>query len=345
MSFTALLNSLKHKPGATGAKASSSSPKSSSRPLGSSQEKIPFNAIPKDYKPAPLDPAVQRLKELRRLEKEKEAAEKSKRKPASASTTRKRSTPSASRAPRTTSTGTPWDIQAAEQPKFQRRSASPVKRLTFSELMNQANQKTKSLKESRDTPPPQNQEQYVSKTKREPKSAILRRKAQPQASSVSAARSAVPRSSSYAPKKPVMRPTQPKPLARPSAKLLASLAAKKKSRAEIYGSVNGEGDNYRRSRYDDEEDSYGSDEFVVDDEEADVEEDVGYNRDEIWKMFGRNRQQYVDYDDDLSDMEATGEEILREESRAEKRARMEEKAEADAERRRVEEKRRRLGRK
>lgn len=144
-------------------------------------------------------------------------------------------------------------------------------------------------------------------------------------------------------------PATPKPVAQPSAKLRAKLEARKKSSRPNPRSSSS------KPYYDVEED-YDSEEldFIVDDEEEEEDvaavEDVGYDRDEIWKMFnkGRTRRDFDDVDDDdddLYDMEADGDEILREEERAAKRARLEEKKELELERRRVEEKRRRLGKK
>jgi protein SPT2 len=305
---------------------------------------VPINAIPNGYRPAPLDPAIHRLKELRRLEKEKEAAGKAKRKPEKATRTRS----SSSRTPRASSSSPSIATRRAVtseagQSESKRRSASPVKRLTFSELMNQAQQKTKSLKEGKEPSPP-GEHRFISKTKREPKSSVIPRKSPVPVSKrpTSSTFNAKTQTSRNAPPAKVVKPV-PKPLARPSAKLEAKLAARRKVRGEWQTSEQEQ--RYENYHEDYGKEEYSSDDFIVDDDEEEAEEHVGYDRNEIWKIFGRNRQRYEDYDDDLSDMEATGAEILREETRAEKSAKLEEKAEAERERRRIEEKKRRLGKK
>jgi protein SPT2 len=304
---------------------------------------MPINAIPKGYRPAPLDPAIHRLKELRRLEKEKEAAGKAKRKPEKATRTRS----SASRTSRASSSPSITTrrvvTSAPSQSESKRRSASPVKRLTFSELMNQAQQKTKSLKEGKEPSPP-GEHRFISKTKREPKSSVIPRKSPTPVPKRPTSSTFTPKTqtSRNAPPAKVVKPA-PKPLARPSAKLQAKLAARRKVRSDWQPLEQEQRYNNNHEEYDKEE--YSSDDFVVDDDEGEAEEHVGYDRNEIWKIFGRNRQRYEEYDDDLSDMEATGAEILREETRAEKSAKLEEKAEAERERRRIEEKKRRLGKK
>ncbi|KAG7717698.1 hypothetical protein KL949_002972 [Ogataea haglerorum] len=76
------------------------------------------------------------------------------------------------------------------------------------------------------------------------------------------------------------------------------------------------------------------DDFVVDDPR---ERRRDYNSDEIWQLFNRGKKrQYVDDDDD--DMEATGADILEEEERALRQARLDDKREELLERRLKEEK-------
>lgn len=88
------------------------------------------------------------------------------------------------------------------------------------------------------------------------------------------------------------------------------------------------------------EDDYEDDGFIVDEED---EEDAfyarekakekraydnmksqGYSKDEIWEIFnrGKKRSYYDQYDDDSDDMEATGNEILEDEERTLKQARL-----------------------
>lgn len=57
--------------------------------------------------------------------------------------------------------------------------------------------------------------------------------------------------------------------------------------------------------------------------------DPGYDRDEIWSMFnrGKRRVDYIEDEDDLSDMEATGADLFKEELRSSRVARQEDDAE------------------
>ena len=107
-----------------------------------------------------------------------------------------------------------------------------------------------------------------------------------------------------------------------------------------------------RKRYygDEDEDEDDMDDFIDDDddEEAEYVKDHGYDRDEIWAMFnkGKRRSDYLDYDEDADDMEANEVEILQEEERASKMARLEDKREEKWLKMHEEEKsRRRLGKK
>lgn len=118
----------------------------------------------------------------------------------------------------------------------------------------------------------------------------------------------------------------PAPLAQPMQKLVD----KRKQKAEVV----------RRGYYDEDDESL--DDFIVDDEEEEEveeynrgragrrrDEDQGYDRDEIWQMFnrGKRRSDFINVDDDLSDMEATGAELFHEEQRSLRVAREEDEAE------------------
>lgn len=117
--------------------------------------------------------------------------------------------------------------------------------------------------------------------------------------------------------------TAPIPTRKPSEKLAAKLKQKQQSKEEV--------------EYESDMDS-----FIASDEE-DYQRDVGYDRDEIWKMFNKGKSrsdfQYDDYDSD--DMEATGAEILEEELRSKRRAELEDRRELEEEQRRAELKRQR----
>lgn len=141
---------------------------------------------------------------------------------------------------------------------------------------------------------------------------------------------------------PPPKPRAPAPFARPMKKLVDR--RKERERKAI------------KSRYDEYDDEM--DDFIVDDEEDgpmsvgyDEEEDEeddddyysrgrsrgrgsraadpGYDREEIWSLFsrGKRRADYIDDEDDLSDMEATGADLLQEEMRSSRVARQEDEAE------------------
>lgn len=102
----------------------------------------------------------------------------------------------------------------------------------------------------------------------------------------------------------------------------------------------------KRRRYE-EDDEDSMDDFIDEDEEEQEvrSRDVGYDRDEIWRLMnrGKSRQQYYnDYSDD-DDMEAGGDDIFEEEERSSKLARLEDRREEMEEKRRADEKKRRLG--
>ncbi len=127
---------------------------------------------------------------------------------------------------------------------------------------------------------------------------------------------------------------------------------------------------------DDDEDSYDEDvssrhrrldddldDFIVDDEDDDraakeyrhraaIKRD-GYDRDEIWSIFNRGRKRrrdygydtYEDLDEDDDDMEATGAEVLDEEERTLRQAKLDDRKEAAIlERHRLEKQKRKRGR-
>lgn len=341
MSFSSLLSEIKNK-----SKSSESKPSYSYNPNAQTKGNTSQNPIAKpsqrpvsSYTPQrTVDPAVQRLKELRRLENAKKEASNPKPKTQRART----STSSTSRAPAVRRRKTPEVSIKPSVLQERPRSSSPQKRLTFAELMSQAQEKSKALASKEEQPQqvPTQPPKFTPKTQPKATQSRNQRSSSAPSSAQGVRRTPIASSNSRPPSRPSSRPletvsSRPK-FAQPSAKLQAKLDAKRKRQQE------------RKSRancYEQEEDSYESD-FIVDDEDEEQEEE-DYDRDEIWKMFnrGKSRSDYVNYDDDLSDMEATGSEVLNEEMRSAKRARLEERAEAERERRRIEEKRRRLGKK
>lgn len=113
------------------------------------------------------------------------------------------------------------------------------------------------------------------------------------------------------PKQPASAPV--KAAAAPASKPMDSLLEKQKR---------------RRQRYEESDEEEYMDGFVVDDEE-DEEASLGYNRDEIWKIFGRRRRDDYADDDDLSDMEATGSQVLEEENRSTAQGQLDDKLEEE----------------
>ncbi|SSD59807.1 uncharacterized protein SCODWIG_01568 [Saccharomycodes ludwigii] len=121
-------------------------------------------------------------------------------------------------------------------------------------------------------------------------------------------------------------------IARPSDKLKSKLESKQRGKRSK-----------NRGYYSEEEDD-DLDDFIEDD-------DPGYDRNEIWAMFNRNgrpgssfgkEQYYDDDDDDDDDMEADGLDILEEEELSAKAARLEDKREEKWLKRHEQEKRQKL---
>ncbi|ODQ82285.1 hypothetical protein BABINDRAFT_158910 [Babjeviella inositovora NRRL Y-12698] len=93
-----------------------------------------------------------------------------------------------------------------------------------------------------------------------------------------------------------------------------------------------------------ESDEYDSeDDFIVLDEDEGYAHlrDTGYDRDEIWQIFNKGKKREYYDDDSGDDMEATGAEVLMEESRSTRQAQEEDRREQDRERRLQDEKARR----
>lgn len=342
-----MLNQVKRKssPGSdTSSLSASSQTYHPSQPTEKKPVSTPINAIPKGYqRPTSVDPAVARLKELRRQEKEKAALAAAKNKPAS----RPRSTPSKTSGPSATIRRKEEQLRVKrELEKFESQQPKvPQKKLTYAELMQQAKEKSKVLNTEAKEPSPLPDTQKKP-TVHQSKSAFLRRptpKPEPRERPAGMAIKTAVKTSSYAPRPP----STPKPLAKPSAKLQEKLRAKEESERKRRARLQ----HGRRSEWDnDEDDDEMSDDFIVDDDEEqdeggyDDDGEVPYDRDEIWKMFnkGKSRRDYSRYDDDLSDMEATGYDVEREERLAAKRAKQEDLEEEERERQHREEKRRRL---
>ncbi|CAH6718395.1 protein Spt2p [[Candida] jaroonii] len=275
-----------------------------------------------------IDPVVAKLKEARRLEKEKKEKElrekkglapKSKPKPKLKSTIPMRTSGNSNlpKKDKSKSKSPVKDVKSVAQPR------RPVTKMNFNDLMKKAT----SIDQSKLTI------SFKSKSKSpENTSTSTRDKYKPKSSSD---RSSKVQNSKPPLRKP-MRPesnstkvdipaklTAPIPTRKPSEKLAAKLKQKQESKQE-------------------EDFESDMDSFIASDEE-DYQKDVGYDRDEIWKMFNKGKSRsdfrYDDYDSD--DMEATGAEIFDEELRSKRRAELEDRRELEEEQRRAEMKRQR----
>lgn len=145
------------------------------------------------------------------------------------------------------------------------------------------------------------------------------------------------------PQRPVRAPTSAKPLAKPVAR--SSVAPKapppkpavkaplpiRKPSAQLQQKLKRTPTAQESADEDSDLDS-----FIELDEEDAVEQDQGYDRDEIWAIFNRGKKRtYYNADSDSDDMEATGAEIWQEEDRSKRDAMLEDKREAEEEARRA----------
>ncbi|SCW04292.1 LAFE_0H10308g1_1 [Lachancea fermentati] len=268
------------------------------------------NLLPKNYV-REEDPAVRRLKELRRQEQLKKGANKPK-PPAPSNKRRRRD-----------------DEPMATEAKFKRKIGAndkkpvtpltrrePLKKLSFEELMKEAEEKAKNKSAS--------PESFAPNHKNARKPPLQKPGFKSGKSKVRTQANQTPPSIKKETKPKIKVPLAKAALAQPSEKLRKKLDLIKKSR--------------RDQGY---EDDGNLDDFIDDDEE-----ELDYDRDEIWAMFnkGRKRAEYQ-YSDDESDMEANELEIFEEEEKASRMARLEDKREQQWLKKHEEEKRRRMNRK
>lgn len=172
------------------------------------------------------------------------------------------------------------------------------------------------------------------------------------------------------------RPT----FAKPNPELLKRLQKKSQSKSQPqplakhkqaqFAKVKSKSDSYDIDAYDEDDDiegydnydydDYEDDGFIVDDDDDNEEyensarqrqvanmKSMGYSKDEIWSIFNRGRKRnYQDYQDfdDYSDMEATGTEILEEEDRTLKAAKLDDLREQKLLEQKAREKRMKLNR-
>ncbi|GEQ72460.1 hypothetical protein JCM33374_g6147 [Metschnikowia sp. JCM 33374] len=120
----------------------------------------------------------------------------------------------------------------------------------------------------------------------------------------------------------------PLPMRKPSSALAAKLKQKPGA-----GSRNSRTKDVHQVDDDEDDESDDMDSFIASEDEEELEAEPEYDRDEIWSIFNRGKKRshyaYDDYDSD--DMEATGAEILEEESRSKRNALLEDKREMEKE--------------
>lgn len=288
------------------------------------QEEI--SLLPKNYV-REEDPAVTRLKELRRQEllKNPELAKKKQK--------QVRKTPSSSKA----STGKK-DKNGDDNmlvSRFKRKVGSdkpavpiqvkkkpqPIKKLSFEELMKQA-ENNQTIPVSKDTQSNGAGEKIKGRAKlNKPGFKTSRPKSLSPTTHINKTDHGKDKSTAKEKSEPVVKIGIPK-FAQPNERL--------KKKLEMRQRVN------KSRRYEDEEDDM--DDFIEDDEEEyssyrTTSKDPGYDRDEIWAMFNKGRKrsynEYMDYEeeDDFDAMEANEMEILEEEEEAARMARLEDKRE------------------
>ncbi|QLG71238.1 hypothetical protein HG535_0B02770 [Zygotorulaspora mrakii] len=273
------------------------------------------------------DPAVQRLKELRRKEllQKGELTTKKKRDSRTSGTRRSKNDDNGAtetRFKRKPSNNTA--LEANRNVAVARKKTEPVKKMSFQELMKQAENNAKEpkvksdevsghklhLKGLREKSPILNPAKSVELKK----SSANERNRKPSSQHLTRHRTVSPEISSL-----VKIKASQVGLAQPNKKIREKLESKRQDRM------------HKRREQEYESDM---DDFIEDDEEDDGKQsshDVGFDRNEIWAMFnrGKKRSDYAfdDYEDD--DMEANEMEILEEEERARKMARLEDKREEE----------------
>ncbi|CCE62016.1 hypothetical protein TPHA_0B03460 [Tetrapisispora phaffii CBS 4417] len=278
------------------------------------------------------DPAVKRLKELRRKENLKNNITKNKAASRSATLTRQRSstTSKIDNSTETTFKRKPGQNTKAFSNQGQlKKKPTALKKISFEDLMKQAESNNvpnsngdQSLKNVNNKRPLLTKPGFKSRKVTKPNMKNVRR------SEVSVTHRA--ENISKKDNGPVMVKLPTMGIAKPNAKLIQKMKHKNSK-------GKGFGDRYGKSsqdHYDSEEDS-DLDDFIDDDEDNDgygdleAAGDPGYNRDDIWAIFnkGRPRPSHSYYEDDDGDMEANELEIMEEEEEARRMARLEDKRE------------------
>ncbi|SCU87406.1 LAFA_0E06546g1_1 [Lachancea sp. 'fantastica'] len=323
MSFLAKLAELKkpgeHFQGAKSVKTSAhgevkNNHKVQARSTNNETSTLPSNYVRQE------DPAVKRLKELRRKEKMKLAAKSGKKIPAPSSDRKRKKEEHSMNNTDTKFRRKIGDFNRNARP-MQPVQRAPIKKLSFEELMKQADERAKAVSQPNasasdgllDRGKPKIRPVKLDYAKRS--GSVKKKNSMPlqRYQSEKTAASTRPHISVPSPS-----------IAQPNAKLRKKLDTLKKTRQA------------KHEVYDEEDDM---DDFIEDDEQ-----EPEYNRDEIWAMFNKGRKRRDFESDDESDMEANEMEILEEEEQASRMARLEDKKEEQWLKRHEEKKRKKFGR-
>lgn len=306
-----------------------------SKPVTSAPLKSPGRLPPTERK---IDPVVARLKEARRLEREQKEREKQAKKGAQPPKKPKATIPlrtgptngsapqkkPASRTPSKLKSGSPTIVSSRPKPT----------KMKFSDLMKKASSIDQSklsinYKSKSKTPEPR------------PRSTNSVKSSGPVRSNGSARQTAPVKPNGPArlngDVKSTIKPGRPNLNQDPVASVRAPLPSRGPSQALAQKLQKKQ---VKPDNYDDYEEDM--DDFIASSEEE-QEVDLGYDRDEIWAMFNRNKKRPQQWQDDYDsdDMEATGAEVFDEESRSKRFAEIEDREELEKEMRLAEMKKRR----
>lgn len=298
------------------------------------------------------DPAVRRLKEARRKERELREAQS----PASKkrSLTSKRASTTTSSNPRSKSQLIQKKQPQPQAPPNPQRNITTGPKLSFKQLMKHADTIDTSKLALVSIKKPS-----LSDSKPKPSKSLQSIK---RAEKIQLSRASPPTRSRVDEKLPVKKPNVPR-FAKPSPELLKRIEAKKKLQKHHNMQQTGRKpiNKFKPEKkvkdsfgIDAEEDSdeesygYGNNDYYNDDDESFIVDDYDnqYSKGEIWNMFN-NKKAYNDRYDDYDmedDMEATGAEIFEEEELALKQAKLDDKREQLLLEKRAAEKKKRLGR-
>lgn len=312
-----------------------------------------------------IDPVVARLKEARRLEREKkeqEAREKKGLRPKKPTKTPKATIPlrqgpnkSKSSSPTTSGNGRTKSSRTTTGSSFPPPPAPPARskptKMNFNELMKKASsmdQNKLSISYKAKSRSPESDKEKTSARSHLPSTGRIGRSPQSLAKSATdlklrkhqamlARRNGNPKDVSQSIPN---QPRVPLPTRGPSEKLAQKLKGRSTKSNSSTNLRNGKSNHGGYDDYDEEEEDEDDDmdSFIASDEEDQYQEG-DYDRDEIWAMFnrGKSRSAFEHYDDyDSDDMEATGAEIFEEENKSKRRAEIEDRKELEEEQRRAE---------